>query len=422
MWANIICITFSAVLYAHALILWPLSWTVFIFLVPLFYVAQQHKLSFGYGFLWGFVFYVIHLLSICHWVAQTYAYGLVLGLSFAAYLALTPAVWFYISRLFAFSPYIWALSFFSYFIFHCKLQCLIFPSGYEYWLSLPMISFATTVWGKACLYWLGSYGSLVLIVVTNLLIYILITKQAWHQLVVLIAILVTLMFGVCLLKPNSIRPLWLDKIGYISPLCIHGESVYDKAFSLKQLLCIYAKSDVTTILMPESTLKTPLNRYPEICAWWHQACPQCLILGAHRQEKGLFNTLFIIKNGKILDYYDKCNPMPFIEFIPSRVVQSSLQKILFEAKKEFNFGNKEHTLTIVDQQFTTQICSDFYMTHNNSSLPIALFLNDYYIIPYSSLLFWYGALYRAITSQNGLLYVGHYNACWMTSGGLEQLA
>ncbi|HJM68916.1 MAG TPA: hypothetical protein QGF02_03150 [Candidatus Babeliales bacterium] len=416
---NVACIILSAVLYAHALILWPFSWAIFIFLIPLFHVAQQHKLSFAYGLLWGFVFYVIHLLSIIHWVSDTYSYGILLGLSFAAYLALTPAVWFWGTNRLLLSPYIWPVSFFFYFLMHCKLQCLIFPSGYEYWLSLPMISFATTGWGVSCLYWLGSYGSLVLIVIINFLVYTFVAQRALHSLLATIIALIFLILGLWHIKPISIRPSWLNQLGYVSPTHIHGNSVHDKAFSMREQLARCANSNVDTILMPESTLKIPLNQYPEVLAWWSQACPQRIILGAHRQESSgsLFNSLFIIKDGLIVDTYDKNHPMPFIEFVPPSASKLPLKNSLFKEKEEFSFGNKEHSLLLASQKFTTQICSDFYMTHNNHLYPIVLFLNDYYSIPYSPSLFWHGALYKAVTSKKGLLYVGHYGANWVSMEG-----
>ena len=280
------------------------------------------------------------------------------------------------------------------------------PPGCGYWMAYPAIALVT-FWSQPILFYFGSFGALVIIVLSNGIMF----ELLYHRYIKsCIAIACLIVFGSLALKnlsPIVERPAWLSRIGYISPRQLKGVALYDQAYSLKEL--IHKDTHHSTILMPESMLKAPLNIYPEFFQWWNQGNQKTLVMGAHRYKGGnLLNTAFIISEGGIIDHYDKRCPMAFIEQVPTSLTWiPGLAEVLFDSNQPFCTGDKKMSVNIEGQPFDIQICSDFYMTKERLTMFTLLLVNDDYDISYFTHLLWRGAFYQAITQEVDILYIGH---------------
>ena len=94
-----------------------------------------------------------------------------------------------------------------------------------------------------------------------------------------------------------------------------------------------------------------------------------LITGAIRGEvknntlDKMFNSIFIIQNGKILNYYDKSILVPFGEFIPFSKYLPFVKKIT-QGSMEFSKGSGNQTINIDGLKVSPIICYEVIFPNN----------------------------------------------------------
>lgn len=137
------------------------------------------------------------------------------------------------------------------------------------------------------------------------------------------------------------------------------------------------------ICMPESAFPFALNKYPEIIEWWYSDLESKnihILLGAHRRDKELFNTVYHLYQGKIINYYDKTNLMFFTEKVPNLWKKLSIFSDLFlKNSSEFSCGKRENVCFHIENlSVSICICSDLFLQKKIESRCniIWFFMND----------------------------------------------
>src|SRR5690242_509266 len=95
-----IAIIFSAFLYGipfiYNTIVW---WLIFMFPIPLLYIARIQNLSFFHGYIWGFIVFFLHLhegiFIVTHLAGDYWGIGFLMSTCMVIYQALWPGLLFY---------------------------------------------------------------------------------------------------------------------------------------------------------------------------------------------------------------------------------------------------------------------------------------------------------------------------------------
>lgn len=151
------------------------------------------------------------------------------------------------------------------------------------------------------------------------------------------------------------------------------------------------------LLAPETYYPYPLNKNKNTVKLWSNVLPEnsYFFLGSQRREKGgknrhkIFQTIFLLRLGRIIDFYDKKHRTVFAEKIPSNYKNSEWSKALFlNGKTKFSLGRqKNKTFNLPDGlSILPQVCSEFFYKINLKDTDrvdvVFLFVNDSWFMPY----------------------------------------
>lgn len=138
-----------------------------------------------------------------------------------------------------------------------------------------------------------------------------------------------------------------------------------------------------------------------------------LIVGGHRKEgKSIYNSVFVIKEGLIIDYYDKIKLMSFGEYIPYPWNKLPFLKRLFlKNNPEFSCGAPvQKSFYFLHNKFTIYLCCELLLHQQNSSANypqgegILCLANDSWFCSYVQNLLVLTAQYRAVQAKKPLVY------------------
>ncbi len=124
-------------------------------------------------------------------------------------------------------------------------------------------------------------------------------------------------------------------------------------------IIIWSESSIPYVLTKNSVLGTKFDGIGD----------KILISGALRGEvkngeiEKIWNSIFIFKNGKIIDYYDKTILVPFGEYIPFSKYLPFIKKIT-EGDIEFSKGNGNKTIDIEGIKISPIICYEIIFPNN----------------------------------------------------------
>ena len=135
---------------------------------------------------------------------------------------------------------------------------------------------------------------------------------------------------------------------------------------------VWSESSIPYILTENSSLGIKFNGIGD----------KILIGGAIRGEikngelEKIWNSIFIFKNGKIIDYYDKTILVPFGEYIPFSKYLPFIKKIT-EGDIEFSKGNSNKTIDLGEIKISPVVCYEIIFPNNviDSSNPPDLIVN-----------------------------------------------
>lgn len=171
-----------------------------------------------------------------------------------------------------------------------------------------------------------------------------------------------------------------------------GQMVYQQLTNLN----LHEHKKNIIILSPETYFPYSLNKSKKIVKLWKTVLPeksyffvgsQREILDDHDKTK-IFQTIFLLQSGRIIDFYDKKHKALFAEFIPKIFKKFKWSSSLFlNGKIKFSTGHCNKTFKLW-QKFTIipKICSEFFyrvdLTIKPDTTFLFLFVNDNWFMPY----------------------------------------
>jgi len=447
----ILLLTISALLYVGSFVFpFTCAGGVFLFLIPLFYLGFNNQLRAVHGFYWGVMVYSVHLSAFFFIIYQQLndTVGRCAGpLIMLSYVVIYVIGWFWILKKVAqkipsielkviassviTAGYFWFMYagvfwFFGSWLGYCFCHPLLPLAVHSPWLAyMPRIG----LWGlTGCL--IGWQAALV-----GWLI-----KRRWHLLVaagMMMAIFWCGWFGE---KKMISFPRWLSYVGYLSSAYATTTNPLQVAAEINLSIEKLRRRcpQLRAIIMPESSFPFALNECPQSLALWAQNGLKGEVhffIGGNRQGKegDLYNCLFHIYQGRIIQHYDKKFPMIFTEYIPYN--NSFLNKLslrFWPQKKPFKPGLSDPILFVGDDMICIpQICADLFLGQlsdiDNSidvAVPILCIANDRWFCatPYMATLMRLYAQLIIILTRRTMLYVAHTGMWWIDENGSKKLS
>jgi hypothetical protein len=303
--------------YLHAVA--PL---LFIFSFFIFFSALSARVSYRFMGGWAF-FFVAGSLLPCAQVIQDYATGSIRQLLFISicwYLtALCVSITFVVTKVQA------RLRFRSRLIL--PLICTLFfwgasgyallPFGVMYGFPVlnPLVPLIYTHSFFTYLVILNQWGALYAALFLIEQMAHGLTHKRWGLIVITGAVLVFIFVPLPQKAPDRITQELAKRIYQVPTTAFHpDDTAWDRAEKIAGALS--EVPDATIACLPESAFPYPLNEYPVFGALWDQSMPHgsTLLIGAHHKKNDrLYNSLYQLKEGRIIQIYDKKYCLPLVE-------------------------------------------------------------------------------------------------------------
>jgi len=301
-------------------------WLSFLYLVPLFYCAQKDSnVSFAAGFLWGVVFFSLHLNGVTTLIIHE-CFGwfrFVFPFLLVFYCALHTGAWFWLASK---TKKLFGWIFFTWIFIIWMPRGFLWASGkyIGYPLSFPLLPLIE----HPNFLWLSKYVPLELLalclVCFSMSVVFFFVKKEKKNLLFACFFLVPFLLGFCVVEEQRPIPQFFKTFGYIKPpiykknahpLDVAQEIYYRMAKLQKK----YPK--IRYIVMPELSCRFALNQHQNIIDLWTANALHDdvgLVIGAC-QAKGCntYNSLYFIKQGRVQSVHNKSLLMPFAEYVPT---------------------------------------------------------------------------------------------------------
>jgi len=425
-----------------------LSWLIFLFLIPLFYVAfdSQRKISFWHGFFWGVLFYTVHLyaFSMFFWHELQGIKAILIPIFIILFLSIYSGIWFFLGQkivLFFKSRSIlamlcWAFCSYLYFTWMLHGSVWIFGVFMGYPFSYPLVPLAN---GSYCLQLLPIFSKDLLLgflILFSGFVALFLRYFKKKYIFLSFFLLIPFLYGI-LFPLDTFFPKQIKNIGYISPSCVNKQHSLDAAqqiyYAMVQL--IQKRPNVSLIVMPETSYLFDLNELKYIIdLWCHNILDDeiDLIIGAPRKEKeNRYNSLYWIGQGDIKGTYDKVHLMAFTEFIPRFWDYVGIFKDFFlHYDGKYVKGKKKQAVFEINNiRFKPRICFDMLIGKRRGKNNGLATKKDVLLVAVNDTVFqsrhmrklmFLFAKMRALQCCEDMLYVGYYRAIWVSKSGCEK--
>lgn len=223
-------------------------------------------------------------------------------------------------------------------------------------------------------------------------------------------------------------PACINQIGCLV-VTTSTDNPYERMQEIARALHLYTREypGKRVIIMPESTYMFPLNQEPTYVRIWYEQCYNdvCIIMGAHRiqcinKKNTLYNSLFVLQSGRIIQTYDKQHQMFLTEYLPHTCNNHFFKNLFLHNKKLFNKGLLN---TQIETDFflcTPYICSElFFNDHfSDDATKLLCIANDsWFLSAYAWDLLYLCAHYKALAAKRDCLYIAHKRAYYLCSNG-----
>lgn len=358
------------------------NWLIFIYLVPLFYLALRIKISFKDGFIWGLITYSIHFYYLFVLINERAKgqFKILAPLFIVLYFSLLSGLWFWSLKLFKNRIWLIVSTFLHIYIVY-SFSFFIFFVSTGYVLMHPFVPLAVNENFIKIISIIGIWPSTLLLIIFSLFTAQFFLNFSKQNLILTILLLMPFIIGFWI--PITNKYINIEKIGYISPP--KETNPYELAFKIKlKILDLIKKNPKLRIIcMPESSFPFELNKYNELINWWFCDINKKnykILIGAHRLENGkLFNTIYHLEDNNIINYYDKKDLMFFVEYLPFFWRNSNLIKSLFfNGEKEISQGNSESYFVLDKVAANICVCSELFFNNHQFDKGefILFFLNE----------------------------------------------
>ncbi len=374
-------VCFSALL-AVAAFLFPFycAECIFIFLVPLLYLLFSNTSSITYkdGLLWGTVFYLLFFIDIYLLILHK-GFGLIKVaaiLFLFTYSICIVLCWFFIAQLLcSYCPKenriskiaCWGFATYLYGVFIETSFFFIFGSWEGNSLHHFIIPLAIRYqW----IYYIGLVGTNIFfffIIMVNIFITITLAHKKYLYASLVLFFCALLFYAAEWLQDKKLtQQPWFNKFGCIA-LQTSTNNPIDAAEKIMHAFHAFQEQfpECVYIVMPESSFSFPLNMQKKYISLW-ESPSKMVFIGAHRYENNsLYNTLYCIYDGSIIDYYDKMHCMFFTETIPTLWSSIPGADTLFLSNKQpFVAGTTKKSLEIpAIGCIKPLICSDLFFNY-----------------------------------------------------------
>lgn len=422
-------------------------WLSFFWLTPLFYLVceNRQKLSFVEGFFWGFIFFLFHLSAVVHLI-MTQAHGVgrfLFPVLLIGYCALHAGLWFFCAhrtsslcgggqrvRIIAWSFWTYCYTLFlPYGLLWISGKCIGYP------LSFPLVPLACY---PPLLWLLGVVGRWVLmlfLITFSVCFTLFLYERNWWYCVLAVLCSLPFLSGFFLQKQTDSLPDFVSTIGYICPqdekVFIHpldnAQEIYYRMQSL-----LKRHPELTSLVMPELSCHFALNEQEHLMRLWNNNALHDkvqLFIGASRcVGDSLFNSLYLIKEGRVQQYYDKQYLMPLVEYVPQWCTKIAWLNNLFLCNNNpFCEPSPSQPYFIFANNILCRpcICSDvlfdkklLYANASHNAIFILLTLNDSILMRKNThFLMFLWTIFKAQELNTPFLYVGYHGAHWITKEG-----
>jgi apolipoprotein N-acyltransferase len=270
---------------------------------------------------------------------------------------------------------------------------------------------------------LGRYGLLLFILIISIGITYLL-KREWGRCVDYMSIgIAPFLYGFFNQDYVNI-PSYIDSCAVITPsscckikLDVGQEIAYKIAHAKK------VRPRIQIFFMPESCYPFALNNDQDMISIWYQGLPDntFLIIGAHRQEgKKLFNTVYCIKDGRIIHFYDKKYLFPLTEYLPS-VWKTSGYNLFLTNKEPFCAGNTVDRMIDVLQAYPLICCELFFnpLVQHLHGQTIMACINEGWFMEYMQHLMYLRTVMIALEYQVSIIWVSHMHGTFIDKSGFQ---
>jgi apolipoprotein N-acyltransferase len=412
---------------------------ILIFLIPLFYavIKSQFSVSYKEGFVWGMVFYLIYfydLFKVIIYRGSGWGKGIAI-VFFVGYACFYTTMWFGLARTFSLLvkkystdsllrliPWIFMTWFYFYWVDLAFFW--IFGNWEGNQLNHPVVPLAIRPQWLYFLPVLGKNGLFLCIIIFCSIFALLITKYHRVAAVGAAVLCILLSMGWMPSRHEEKIPEWITKVGciVIKSTDLSPWEVAEKIMvSLEEFNSAYPAIQV--IIMPESSFKFPLNVLSRYMQLWNIEGIS-LIIGSHRKEgDSLLNTLYLIRNGTIVDFHDKTHTLFFTERVPRFWDSfSNSQDLFLKEQRHFTQSPKKSNLIKTNflGSFMPFICSELFFLKNQlckKGLSLCLVNDSWFFSDYIPRLMVLHAKVLAFTSQSSILYVGYRHCLYINEQG-----
>jgi hypothetical protein len=411
---------------------WPIyfSWCVFIFLTFLFYGIIKNIFNFYHGFVWGLIIYFFNMLALFDCV-RCYGVGglrLVAPLMLVIYFAVYAGIWFYCMCRICNKSRHWAMQLFGlvaptfvYVWFMYEGSFWIFESWYGYCFTLPLLPLAQRPEWFVFLPYVGIWALLICLIVMQASVILFLIIQKKIMLFFVMVSLTPFVLGWFMIPSAQELNAWPDRVAIINELDATIANPWAKALEINQKIeiLIAHNNDIRVVILPESAFPFVLNECERSLEIWKHNCLRAnihVLIGAYRKEnEKLYNCLFHMYQGRIINYYDKIHPFFFTEYT---TFKNPLWRFLNKQFWKTDFSRACGTCPppIIDcgDQFSCvpQICSDLFLGHVQAAvftdMPIVCIVNDrWFRLAYAKRLMRLYVQFTGMACGKRVLYVGY---------------
>lgn len=355
---------------------------LFIWMLPLLINDYDNKLGFKAGYAWGLVFYSGHL----YWLAYIlhtqgeHHLRIIAYVCMVLYLSLFSGLWLWGKQLLIYRYinaknqkgdnlgwcFIWLFSTVIFILItdSCSFalfDCFDKPYLEGYYLANPLLPLVNWPWFMRQIYCFNELFYLVLIVLINISLHCFVRKPDSKSLIFLLS----LFCWPFLFQPPKIElSIGHNEIVYLKPLWNSSNlTPAQKFYEISRRLDGVAKNSPNAryIVMPESSFGHDLMEWEhKLDAWTSLFLPETIVfIGAHRKQGDcIYNSLYQIRDGKIIGYYDKQHLVFFTERQPRLFKNWPILSNLFIAN-EFSFPQHDQADCCL-AGFQPAICSEIF--------------------------------------------------------------
>ena len=418
-------------------------WCVFIFLIPLYYLAINRRLSFKEGFFYGTLLWGLLVSGVFYSIVQMAQGSIIIRLlpvvGIIVYQAFFTGVWFWVTqkiiRMLAIVSIpaklaVWCITTGLFFYWATRWSLSPFNSLEGYFFIHPLLPLAEHPIFLTFVPYLGKSILMGMLLVTNALCTLpFLGYNLWFAFVSSSFWMVSIGTGISY-APLS-EPSWAHRIAHLPYIFLStnnlGPFAEDVQEKIKAVLTRYPETEV--IIFPESSFdRINLDTAREIAQLWdhtHVSKPVNLIIGAFKWEKDKYrNAAYWVYDGKVKAIFNKRHAMLLTEGMSSwydfKLFRSLYHRTVPPVTPSDNPRVPFPLLQGVN--FIPYICSELFFNDKPDdrypqSVIIALCNDDWSSAEYVRRLMYLAARFKAIEWQRDIVYASyHYSGIIMSDG------